>query len=116
MTKKIVQHPSTPEDLREPEIVAEKLLNEMCPLMIELIADWEFDIHDEDFARDFRIVVELLRAILYGQLGVNHELQVGLGSNNPLKQVEESDVQRDKLRDMLDIDFNPEFTIPTTDE
>ena len=116
MTKKIVQHPSTPEDLREPEIVAEKLLNEMCPLMIELIADWEFDIHDEDFARDFRIVVELLRAILYGQLGVNHELQVGLGSNNTLKQVEESDVQRDKLRDMLDIDFNPEFTIPTTDE
>ena len=116
MKKKIVQHPSTPEDLREPEIVAEKLLNEMCPLMIELIADWEFDIHDEDFARDFRIVVELLRAILYGQLGVNHELQVGLGSNNPLKQVEDSDVQRDKLRDMLDIDFNPEFTIPTTDE
>ena len=116
MTKKIVQHPSTPEDLREPEIVAEKLLNEMCPLMIELIADWEFDIHDEDFARDFRIVVELLRAILYGQLGVNHELQVGLGSNNPLKQVGESDVQRDKLRDMLDIEFKPEFTIPTTDE
>ena len=116
MKKKIVQHPSTPEDLREPEIVAEKLLNEMCPLMIELIADWEFYIHDEDFARDFRIVVELLRAILYGQLGVKHELQVGLGSNNPLKEVEESDVQRDKLRDMLDIEFKPEFTIPTTDE
>ena len=54
MTKKIVQHPSTPEDLREPEIVAEKLLAEMCPLMIELIAEWEFDIHDEDFA-DFDI-------------------------------------------------------------
>ena len=116
MTKKIVQHPSTPEDLREPEIVAEKLLNEMCPLMIELIADWEFDIHNEDFAQDFRIVVELLRAILYGQLGVGHELQVGLGSNNPLKEVEESEVQQNKLREMLDIDFKPEFTIPTTDE
>ena len=114
--KKIVQHPSTPEDLREPEIIAERLLGEMCPLMLELIADWEFDIHNEDFAQDFRIVVELLRAILYWQLGVGHELQVGLGSNNPLKQVEESDVQRDKLRDMLDIDFKPEFTIPTTDE
>ena len=61
-------------------------------------------------------MVELLRAILYGQLGVNHELQVGLGSNNPLKQVEESEVQQNKLRDMLDIDFKPEFTIPTTDE
>ena len=116
MKKKIVQHPSTPEDLREPEIVAEKLLNEMCPLMIELIADWEFDIHDEDFARDFRIVVELLRAILYGQLGVNHELQVGLGSNNPLKQVEDSDVQQDKIRNMFDVEFKPDYTIPTTDE
>tara|TARA_Y100000310_G_scaffold265380_1_gene276411 strand:+ start:4768 stop:5127 length:360 start_codon:yes stop_codon:yes gene_type:complete len=113
MTKKIVQHPSTPDDLRQPEVVAERLLAEMCPLMIELIADWEFDIHDEDFARDFRIVVELLRAILYGQLGVGHELHVGLGSNNPLKQVEDSMVQQEKIKDMLNVSFSPDFIIPT---
>ena len=114
MTKKIVQHPSTPEDLRKPEIVAERLLAEMCPLMIELIANWEFDIHNEDFTRDFRIVVELLRAILYQQLGVGHELQVGLGSNNPLKQVEDSMVQQEKIKDMFNVSFSPDFVIPTT--
>lgn len=115
--KKIVQHPSTPTDLRKPEVVAERLLAEMCPLMIELIADWEFDIHSEDFARDFRIVVEILRAILYGQLGVSHELQIGLGSNNPLIKIEDSMVQQDKIKDMLNnIDFTPDFTLTTTND
>ena len=114
--KKIVQHPSTPEDLREPEIIADRLLAEMCPLMIEMIAEWEFDIHDEDFARDFRIVVEILRAILYGQLGVQHDLQIGLGSNNPLKKVtDDSMVQQDKIKDMFgSIEFISD--ISTTDD
>jgi len=114
--KKIVQHPSTPKELRQPEEIAEKLLNEMCPLMIELIADWEFDIHNEDFARDFRIVVELLRSILYGQLGVSHELQVGLGSNNPLKEVENVMKQQEEIKDMLNVSFSPDFIVPTTTE
>ena len=117
MTKKIVQHPSTPEDLREPEIIAERLLAEMCPLMIELIAEWEFDIHDEDFARDFRIVVEILRAILYGQLGVKHDLQIGLGSNNPLIKVTDEMVQQDKIKEMFDnMEFTPDFPITTDDD
>jgi hypothetical protein len=99
--KKIVQHPSTPEDSRHPEVLAERLLAEMCPLMIELIDDWEFDIHSEEFGRDFRIVVEILRAILYGQVGVSHDLQVGLGSNNPLIKIEDSVVQREKIKEMI---------------
>ena len=115
--KKIVQHPSTPKDLREPEIVAERLLAEMCPLMIELIADWEFDIHDEDFARDFRIVVEILRAILYGQLGVQHDLQIGLGSNNPLKKVTDDLVQQDKIKELFGrIEFVPVMPITNDDD
>ena len=107
---KIVQHPSTPEDLKQPEVIAERLLAELCPLILELIDDWEFDIHSEDFSRDFRIVVEVMRAILYGQLGIQHDLQVGLGTNNPLKKLEDSEVQQEKIKGM--------FTdnIPTTDD
>jgi len=118
MTKKIVQHPSTPDDLRQPEVVAERLLAEMCPLMIELIADWEFDIHNEDFARDFRIVVELLRAILYGQLGVQHDLQIGLGSNNPLKKVtDDSVVQQEKIKELFgNIEFVSNVPITNDDD
>ena len=116
--KKIVQHPSTPEDLRQPEVLAERLLSEMCPLMIELIADWEFDIHSEEFSLDFRIVVEILRAILYGQLGVKHDLQIGLGSNNPLKKVtDDSMVQQDKIKDMFgSIEFISDISTTDDDE
>jgi len=106
---KIVQHPSTPEELKKPEVFAENLLEEMCPLMLEMIAEWEFDIHNEDFHRDFRIVVEVMRAILYGQLGIQHDLQVGLGTNNPLKKLEDSDVQQEKIKGMFD-------NIPTADD
>ena len=112
MKKKIVQHPSTPEELRQPEVIAERLLAELCPLMLELIDEWEFDIHSEDFSRDFRIVVEVLRAVLYGQLGVKHDLQVGLGTNNPLKKLEDSEVQQEKVKGM----FTDNFPTTTTDE
>ena len=89
MNNKIVQHPSTPEDLKHPETPADELLAEMCPLMIDMIHDWGFNIQEETFQQDFRIVVEILRAVLYGQLGVEHELQVGLGLNNPLTKLDD---------------------------
>jgi len=84
VTPKIVQHPSTPEEVKSPQLPAEDALSEALPMLIDILIDSGFDCHCEVFQRDFRIVVELLRAILYGQLGIKHELQRGLGSNNPI--------------------------------
>jgi len=80
----IIQHPSTPDSVKRPHLPAEDALQEALPLLIEVLLECGFDCESEEFQRDFRIVVELLRAILYGQLGLSHELHKGLGENNPL--------------------------------
>ena len=103
MNIKIVQHPSTPDDLKHPETPAEDLLAEMCPLMIDMIDEWGFDLNHETFQQDFRIVVDILRAVLYGQLGLDHELHVGLGINNPLTKLEDSEGEQV-------IEFIPDMT------
>ena len=80
----IVQHPSTPEHLVRPESLAESVLSEAMPELLQIIIEHGFNCDTEIFKRDFRVVVEILRAVLYGQLGVEHELQAGLGKNNPI--------------------------------
>ena len=85
---KVLQHPSTPKLMADPTPIAEECLNEMLPLMIDVLDAHGFDVSDSDFQKDFRIVVEFVRAILFGQLGVTHELQVGLGQQNPLNIID----------------------------
>lgn len=86
--KKVIQHPSTPDLMADPAPIAEECLSEMIPLMIDSLDAHGFDVSDKDFQKDFRIVVEFLRAILFGQLGISHDLQVGLGEQNPLNMIE----------------------------
>ena len=80
----IVQHPSTPDDVKKPNMMAELALSELVPLTMELMNEYGFETTSEDFVRDYKIVVEITRAILYGQLGLRHDLHIGLGENNPL--------------------------------
>lgn len=80
----IVQHPSTPDHMIRPETPAESVLSEAMPELLEIMMEHGFNCEGDTFKRDFRIVVELLRAVLYGQLGIEHELQSGLGKNNPI--------------------------------
>ena len=80
----IVQHPSTPEDVKTPNMMAELALSELVPLTMELMNEYGFETSSEDFVKDYKIVVEIIRAILYGQLGLRHDLHIGLGNNNPL--------------------------------
>ena len=80
----IVQHPSTPDDVKKPNMMAELALSEVVPLTMEIMNEYGFETTSEDFVRDYKIVVEITRAILYGQLGLRHDLHIGLGENNPL--------------------------------
>ena len=80
----IVQHPSTPDDVKTPNMMAELALSELVPLTMELMNEYGFETSSEDFVKDYKIVVEIIRAILYGQLGLRHDLHIGLGNNNPL--------------------------------
>ena len=81
---KIVQHPSTPEELKQPTLRAELVLQEIVPTTLDIMQEFGFETTSEDFIKDYKIVIEIIRAILYGQLGVRHELHIGLGDNNPL--------------------------------
>ena len=65
-------------------MMAELALSELVPLTMEIMNEYGFETTSEDFVRDYKIVVEITRAILYGQLGLRHDLHIGLGENNPL--------------------------------
>ena len=80
----IVQHPSTPDDIRQPNLRAEMLLQEIVPLTLEIMQEFGFETTSKGFVQDYKIVIEIIRAILYGQLGIKHDLHIGLGNNNPL--------------------------------
>ena len=80
----IVQHPNTPDELKQPSLRAELVLQEIVPTTLEIMQDYDFETISEDFVKDYKIVLEITRAILYGQLGLRHDLHFGLGSNNPI--------------------------------
>ena len=52
---KVLQHPSTPKLMADPTPIAEECLNEMLPLMIDVLDAHGFDVSDSDFQKDFRI-------------------------------------------------------------
>ena len=85
---KVLQHPSTPKLMADPTPIDEDCLSEKLRLMIDDMDEHGVAVAHSDFQKDFRIVVEFVRAILFGQLGVNHELQVGLGQQNPLNIID----------------------------
>ena len=72
----IIQHPSTPEDMRNPQEVVEQCMAEFFPYLLEIVMDYGFDAYDKDFQNELRVLVEFARAILLKQKGVEHELQV----------------------------------------
>tara|TARA_B100000745_G_C20114941_1_gene381653 strand:- start:312 stop:599 length:288 start_codon:yes stop_codon:yes gene_type:complete len=87
----ILQHPNTPEDLLQPNLRAELTLQEIVPTTLEIMHDYDFETISEDFVKDYKIVIEITRAILYGQLGIRHDLHIGLGLSNPLNNPKESE-------------------------
>ena len=91
MKNKIVQHPSTPDYIKDPTYLAESCLSESMPILIEIMDSHGFDVRTDTFKQDFRLVVEMLRAMMHGQLGVHHDLNVGLGENNPLNILDDKE-------------------------
>ena len=88
---KVVQHPSTPDHIKDPSYLAENCLSEAMPLLIEMLEYHGFDIRTEHFQQDFRLVVEMLRAMLFVQLGIPHDLHMGMGENNPLNILDDKE-------------------------
>ena len=76
----IIQHPSTPDHEIDPRFPAEAALKESLPQLLEILMEFGFDCQCDDFKKDFRIVVEILRALLYAQLGIHHDVQTGLST------------------------------------
>tara|TARA_Y100001963_G_scaffold83851_1_gene116208 strand:+ start:105 stop:371 length:267 start_codon:yes stop_codon:yes gene_type:complete len=80
----IIQHPSTPEDMRNPQEVVEQCMAEFFPYLLEIVMDYGFDAYDKRFQDELRVLIEFARAILLKQKGVSHELQVVFEENGIL--------------------------------
>ena len=80
----IIQHPSTPEDMRNPQEVVDQCMAEFFPYLLEIVMDYGFDAYDKDFQNELRVLVEFARAILLKQKGVEHEVQVVFKENGIL--------------------------------
>ena len=70
----IVQHPSTPKVLQNPQETIESCLQDIFVPAIEIISEYGFDIHDKDFQSYLPIVVDCMRATLLAQRGIHHPL------------------------------------------
>ena len=71
----IIQHPSTPEDMKNPRELVDQCMAEFFPYVIEIMMEYGVEVEDTNFQNDFRLLVELSRALLLKQKGVYHELQ-----------------------------------------
>ena len=87
----IVQHPSTPEHIKKPGLLAEECMAEIFPHVIATMAEFGFDVESNKFHSDMRLVVEFVKAILFEQLGLHHDLQLALGKNNVLNNRKKDD-------------------------
>ena len=70
----VVQHPSTPEEIQNPEELIEICLQDIFVPAIQVVEGYDFDIHDEKFQNYLPIVVNCMRAILQDQRGIHHPL------------------------------------------
>ena len=84
METMIVQHPSTPEEMKNPQHLIEQCMADFFPHVIASMADFGFDVETKEFHDDFRLIVEFTRATLMKQVGLEHDLQIALGKNNIL--------------------------------
>ena len=87
----IVQHPSTPEEMHNPQGLVEACMAEFFPEVLQITAEYGFDVNTKEFLSDFRLVVEFMRATLYKQKGLYHDLQLVLGDNYNLNSDEIKD-------------------------
>ena len=85
----IVQHPSTPDEIKNPEFLVDQCLAEFFRDVLHTIAEYGFEVDKREFHSDFRLIIEITTALLLKQEGIHHELQVVLGENNILNTVEE---------------------------
>ena len=70
----IVQHPSTPDEIQNPEELIEMCLQDIFVPAIQVAEGYDFNIHDENFQNYLPIVVNCMRAILQQQRGIHHPL------------------------------------------
>ena len=84
----IIQHPSTPENMKKPQEMVDQCMAEFFPYVIEIMVDYGFKVDDVDFQRDFRVLVEFTRAIMLKQKGLPHELQI-VFENSGILNIEE---------------------------
>ena len=89
METMIVQHPSTPEEMKNPQHLVEQCMADFFPHVIASMADFGFDVESKEFHEDFRLIVEFTRASLFKQVGLHHDLQLALGENNILNNDDE---------------------------
>ena len=78
----IIQHPSTPDWKKDPRPMLEECMKEFFPIVIASIGEYGVDIEDEQFQRDFTLVVDIMRALLWRQVGLEHPLHVGMSILN----------------------------------
>ncbi len=72
----IIQHPSTPKDMQQPHEIVEQCMAEFFPYVIDTLVDYGYNVNKPEFQKEFRLLVELTRALLLKEKGVSHELQV----------------------------------------
>ena len=74
--KRKVKVPSEAEQrLREELEFAEDLIDQLMIQMIHTLSDNGFDVNGNDFLRDMGFVIEVVRSLIYREMGLNHPLK-----------------------------------------
>lgn len=61
--------------------MADSIANELAAMVVAELDNYEFDVNNKEFAKDFILVVESIRSVVYRQYDIEHHLHDFIDQN-----------------------------------
>lgn len=115
MTKKVIEFPKSkvvrevPQEVieqrnrRADQKMADSLVDELTGLVITELDNYDvLDVTDKEFAKDYILVIDSLKATIYRQFGLDHPLHAFIDKNVSIYEADMETLTKEEIQEKID--------------
>lgn len=114
MTDKVIEFPKNkvvrdvPEEhlkarqAKADQKLAETIVDDIAGIIVTELDNFMVDVQDKDFAKDFILVVDALKACVFRSFGINHHLHGFIDKNVTIFEHDVDNMSREEIREKID--------------
>lgn len=114
MTDKVIEFPKhkvvrdVPEDVFEErnrkadQKMADALVDDMSGLIVTELDNFDLDVQNKNFSKDFLVVVDALKATIYRQFGLKHHFHAFTDKNISIIDADFGSLTKEEIQDKID--------------